>query len=79
MLASLIALIGASVMAVLVVGIVFAVLGVGLALVGIGVGLLFKLAPVILVGWVVLKLVERNRSSPTVGRLTDADRRWLES
>ena len=36
--------------------------------------LLFKVAPIMLVGWVVVKLLDRRSS----GRLSSADRRWLE-
>ena len=37
--------------------------------------LLFKVAPVLLVGWIVLKVVEKAKG-PT---LSAADRKWLES
>jgi hypothetical protein len=36
--------------------------------------LLFKVAPVLLVGWVVLKVIERARTPS----LSAADRKWLE-
>ncbi|MGH7506206.1 MAG: hypothetical protein ACRELX_11170 [Longimicrobiales bacterium] len=54
------------------------VLGVVLTVVGIAVGLasflLFKVAPVVLIGYLVVKLL-----SPRRKRISDADRRWLES
>jgi len=50
-----------------------------LTVVGVAVGvastLLFKVAPILLVGWVVLKLIERKKDR---NYLSDADRRWLE-
>lgn len=67
-----------------VVGLVtMVVAGVALSLVGVffslaltvaGV-LLFKVAPILLVGWVVLKVVEHWRRPD---RLSASDRRWLE-
>lgn len=58
-----------------VAGIVLAIVGSVIGLVGSLVGfLLFKIAPVLLVGWVVLKLIDRRNTS----RLSAADRRWLE-
>lgn len=38
--------------------------------------LLFKVAPVMLVGWIVVKLIQKKKSRD---RLSAADRRWLES
>lgn len=62
-------------------------LGVGIALTLVGVlfsitfgiagFLLFKVAPILLVGWLVLKLIDRSGSGR--GRaLSSADRRWLD-
>lgn len=59
------------------------VAGVGLWLVGtlfsITFGLvgflLFKVAPILFVGWLVLKLLDRSKGDP--GRLSSSDRRWL--
>lgn len=57
--------------AVLVLGVVGSVLGLVGSLAGF---LLFKVAPIMLVGWVVVKLLDRRKR----GRLSAADRRWLE-
>lgn len=38
--------------------------------------LLFKVAPIVLVGWLVLKLIDRSGNE--AGELTAADRRWLD-
>lgn len=59
------------------------VAGVGLWLIGtlfsITFGLvgflLFKVAPILFVGWLVLKLLDRSGGDP--GRLSSSDRRWL--
>ena len=60
----------------IVAGIVLSVVGTVLSL-GIGLAsfLLFKVAPILLVGWVVVKVLEKK----TGGELSSADRRWLES
>ena len=42
---------------------------------GLATFLLFKVAPILLVGWVVVKVFEKSRGG---GALSDADRRWLE-
>lgn len=51
-----------------VVGVVFGILGSLVSL------LLFKVAPVMFVGWVVLKLLDRKSR----GSLSAADRKWLD-
>jgi len=51
-----------------IVGVVFGILGSLVSL------LLFKVAPVMLVGWVVLKLLDRKSK----GSLSAADRKWLD-
>ena len=56
-------------------GVVLAVLGTIFSITfGLATFLLFKVAPVMLVGWVVLKIIDRTRN----GSLSAADRRWLE-
>jgi len=58
----------------LVVGLVLSVVGAIFSLTfGLAAFLLFKVAPILLVGWIVLKLIDRKR-----GRLSAADRQWLE-
>lgn len=59
-----------------VAGIVLSVVGTVLSL-GIGLAgfLLFKVAPILLIGWVVMKVLQKR----TGGELSAADRRWLES
>jgi|TARA_B110000438_G_scaffold172266_1_gene164655 hypothetical protein len=60
----------------LVAGIVLGVIGVVFSLTfGLATFLLFKVAPILLVGWVVVKMFEKRRGK---GSLSDADRRWLD-
>ncbi len=56
-----------------ILALVGAVLSVTFGIVGF---LLFKVAPILLVGWVVLKLVERGRGRR---QISAADQRWLDS
>lgn len=60
----------------IVAGIVLSILGTVLSLgFGLATFLLFKVAPVLLVGWVVLKVIDKRSGG---GNLSAADRRWLE-
>lgn len=60
-----------------VAGVALAILGVVVSVaLGIAGFLLFKVAPILLVGYVILRLITRRRRAQ---ELTDADRRWLES
>ena len=60
----------------IVAGIVLSILGAVLSIsFGLATFLLFKVAPYLLVGWVVLKVIDRRKGS---GSLSAADRRWLE-
>ena len=62
--------------ALIVAGGVLWILGTVLSIgFGLATFLLFKVAPVLLVGWVVLKVIDK-RSDP--GSLSASDRRWLE-
>lgn len=53
-----------------IVGVVFSITF------GLAAFLLFKVAPILLVGWIAVKLFERYRASPD--GLSAADRRWLD-
>jgi hypothetical protein len=60
----------------IVAGIVLAVVGTVFSLTfGLATFLLFKVAPILLVGWIVVKVIEKSRGG---GSLSDADRKWLE-
>lgn len=57
-------------------GVVLTVLGTVFSLtLGLASFLLFKVAPVMFLGWVVLKLIDRTRGKR---RLSAEDRKWLE-
>lgn len=56
-----------------ILAIVGAVLSVIFGIVGF---LLFKVAPILLVGWIVLKIVDKTRNRR---RISAADQRWLDS
>jgi cell division protein FtsW (lipid II flippase) len=60
----------------IVAGVVLSIVGTVFSIgFGLATFLLFKVGPVLLVGWVVLKLLEKARGG---GSLSAADRRWLE-
>jgi len=64
------------IVSIVVVWIVLSVVGALLGLtLGIASFLLFKVAPIMLVGWFVLKLLDRVRGREA---LSSADRKWLE-
>lgn len=75
MLTSLLTLFVVGIVALVAVGVVLSVIG---AVLGIAFGLagflLFKVAPVVLVGYVVMRCL-----APKQKRLSAEDRRWLES
>jgi uncharacterized membrane protein len=59
----------------LLVGIVaLVVLGVVGAIIGLAVGLLFKLLPILIVGYLVVRFL-----APKQKKLSAADKQWLES
>jgi uncharacterized membrane protein len=59
----------------LIVGVLaLAVLGMVGMILGLAFGILFKLLPIVLIGYVVLRLL-----APRQKKLSEADRRWLES
>jgi archaellum biogenesis protein FlaJ (TadC family) len=60
----------------IVAGIVLSIVGTVFSLTfGLATFLLFKVAPVLLVGWVVMKVVQKIRGGDS---LSDSDRKWLE-
>jgi len=60
----------------IVAGIVLSIVGTVLSIgFGLATFLLFKVAPILFVGWVVLKVLDRGKSTDS---LSAADRRWLE-
>lgn len=77
MLGTLLTFFAVGLVTLVVLGIVLSIVGTVFSLAfGLAAFLLFKVAPVVLVGWVVLKLLNRRKAA---GELSPADREWLES
>lgn len=77
MLGTLITLLIAGFLGLVAISVVLAIVGAILSVTfGIVGFLLFKVAPILLVGWVVLKFVDRSRGRR---RISAADQRWLDS
>ncbi|HKK93826.1 MAG TPA: hypothetical protein VJ925_10345 [Longimicrobiales bacterium] len=75
MIGSLLTFFAVGLATIIVASVVLAVVGSVIGIVGSLVSvLLFKVAPVLLVGWVVLKLLDRRSK----GSLSAADRKWLD-
>lgn len=76
MIGSLLTFFAVGLVTLLVAGVVLGVVGVVFSLTfGLATFLLFKVAPVLLVGWIVVKLIEKSRGGDSISA---ADRRWLE-
>jgi hypothetical protein len=76
MISSLLTFFAVGVVTLVAAAIVLSVVGAVIGIVGsLATFLLFKVAPVMLVGWVVVKLLDRRSR----GRLSAADQRWLDS
>jgi hypothetical protein len=76
MIGAIVGLIGALVVAVVAIGLVLGILGL---VFGLALGLLaltIKLLPILLVGWVVVKLIQRAERPRA---LSASDQRWLDS
>jgi hypothetical protein len=75
MISAILTFIVMGVIAIAVAGVVLAVVGAAIGMaVGLGFFLLFKVLPLMLVGYVVMRLI-----APKTKRLSEADRKWLES
>lgn len=76
MIGSLLTFFAVGLVTLLVAGLVLGVVGVVFSLTfGLATFLLFKVAPILLVGWIVVKVFEKTRGGSS---LSDSDRRWLE-
>jgi membrane protein implicated in regulation of membrane protease activity len=65
---------------ILVFGLVMTLIGVALSVAfSLAAVLLLKLAPLLLLGWIVVKLVERRRRTRNPYLISEADRRWLDA
>jgi hypothetical protein len=77
MIGALIKLLLVGVAAVVVLGVVLGIVGMLFGLAFGLVALAFKLAPLVLVGYVIFKLVERGNRRR--GQISAGDRAWLDS
>ncbi len=76
MIGTLLTFLAVGLVTLIVAGIVLSILGTVLSIgFGLAMFLLFRVAPILLVGWVVLKVIDRRKGSES---LSAADRRWLE-
>jgi hypothetical protein len=76
MLGALLTLLVMGVVGVVMIGVVLAVIGTILSITfGIVGFLLFKVAPVLLIGWIIAKVIGHSRSR---GQLASSDRKWLD-
>lgn len=80
MLTALLTLVVIGIVGLVAVSIVFALIAAVFGLAFGALGLLFKLAPVLLIGYVVFKLVQKSAGgSGSHRQLTSSDQRWLDS
>jgi predicted membrane channel-forming protein YqfA (hemolysin III family) len=78
MLAALLMFLLAAFVGVLAIGMIFAIAGIVFSIAfGVAGFLLFKVAPVLLLGWIVVKLVQRGSRHDR--EISAADQRWLDS
>lgn len=76
MIGSLLTFFAVGLVTILVAGVVLSVVGVVFSLtLGLASFLLFKVAPILLVGWIVVKVLEKRGGGDS---LSAADRRWLD-
>ena len=82
MLSALIGLVVAGFVGLIVLTVVLAVFGalfgIAFGMLGLVMALAFKVLPLLLVGWLVVKLVQRGERSSARSRLSSSDRRWLD-
>lgn len=76
MLGTLLTFFAVGLITLIVAGVVLSIVGTVFSLTfGLATFLLFKVAPVLLIGWVVVKVVEKLRGGDS---LSASDRKWLE-
>jgi len=76
MIGTLLTFFAVGLVALVAISIVLAVVGTVFSLAfGVVTFLLFKVAPILLLGWVVLKVIDRGKKTSS---LSPADREWLE-
>jgi hypothetical protein len=76
MIGSLLTFFAVGLVTLIVAGIALAIVGAVFSItIGLTSFLLFKVAPILLVGWIVVKVIDKSRSGRS---LTDGDRQWLD-
>jgi archaellum biogenesis protein FlaJ (TadC family) len=76
MVGSLLTFFAVALVTLIMAGIVLSILGTVFSLTfGLVTFLLFKVAPLALVGWIVMKVIQKVRGG---GSISPADRKWLE-
>jgi hypothetical protein len=76
MLGSLLTFFAVGLVTLLVAGVVLGVVGAVFSITfGLATFLLFKVAPILLVGWIVVKVLQRTKNR---GSLSGSDLRWLD-
>jgi hypothetical protein len=76
MIGSLLTFFAVGLITIVVAGIALGIVGAVFSLtIGLASFLLFKVAPILLIGWIVVKVFEKSRGG---GSLSEADRRWLD-
>jgi hypothetical protein len=76
MLGSILTFLAVGLITLIVAGIVLSIVGTVFSLtLGLAAFLLFKVAPILLVGWIVVKVIQKSKGAES---LSDADRKWLE-
>lgn len=76
MIGSLLTFFAVGLVTLIVAGIALAIVGTVFSItIGLTSFLLFKVAPILLVGWIVVKVIEKSRGRDS---LSGADRKWLE-
>jgi hypothetical protein len=77
MIGSLLTFFAVGLVTLIVAGVVLSIVGTVFSLTfGLATFLLFKVAPILLVGWIAVKLFEKARGGGDT--LSAADRKWLE-
>lgn len=76
MIGSLLTFFAVGLVTLIVAGIALAIIGTVFSItIGLTSFLLFKVAPILLVGWIVVKVIEKSKRGDS---LSSADRKWLE-
>jgi hypothetical protein len=76
MIGSLLTFFAVGLVTLIVAGIALAIVGTVFSItIGLTSFLLFKVAPILLVGWIVVKVIEKSKRGDS---LSSADRKWLE-